>query len=156
MKRADGGRTFGLSRCVRGQVLMVFDPYVTRQTQTRFPSSPGGNARNRHSLLAYCTRPVPVVCRCRTQRSSFHRSDDAEGSAHEFLWLHLDQLVSPRKWDRTATGHHRRRNGIGRVSLCCLTFQQARRVARFVHRRNGPTKLRDRGQTARWREREGI
>jgi hypothetical protein len=32
-------RTFWLSRCVRSQVLMIFDPDATLQTQKRFPCS---------------------------------------------------------------------------------------------------------------------
>jgi len=37
IKKVNIRRTFGLSRCVRGQVLMIFDPDATLQTQKRFP-----------------------------------------------------------------------------------------------------------------------
>jgi len=37
IKKVNIRRTFGLSRCVRSQILMIFDPDATLQTQKRFP-----------------------------------------------------------------------------------------------------------------------
>jgi len=36
-KKVNIRRTFWLSRCVRSQVLIIFDPDATLQTQKRFP-----------------------------------------------------------------------------------------------------------------------
>jgi hypothetical protein len=42
IKKVNIRRTFWLFRCVRSQVLMIFDPDATLQTQKRFPCAQNG------------------------------------------------------------------------------------------------------------------